>query len=107
MRCCGMAFAPVRMRTIAAIAAAVLFGLGCGHPALAQSAPRVNVIPPPAADDPSTPGSDASDAGQSATDLAKKLQNPIGDLAASRSRTTRISATARTRARRTSSTSSR
>ena len=57
MRCCGMAFAPVRMRTIAAIAAAVLFGLGCGHRALAQSAPRVNVIPPLAADDPSTPGS--------------------------------------------------
>src|SRR5690242_15558235 len=77
---CRMAFTHARMRLSLAIAAAVLFGLRCSDLVFAQSALRVNVIPPPAADDVSTPGSETPGGGESATELAKKLQNPVGDL---------------------------
>ena len=77
---CSMASAAIRMKTTIAMGAAVALGLGCCDQAFAQSAPRVNIVPPSAGNDVSTPGSETSGGSESATELAKKLQNPVGDL---------------------------
>ena len=75
----GFPLARSAVRWTLALAVVVPLGLGVGHQALAQSAPRVNLAPPDS-DNPSPSASGGGDTGESATELAKKIQNPVGDL---------------------------